>query len=102
MKVKFKVNGLVALNYGVDGTIEVKKDEVRDLSEAHGLALCKENIAEQVEFFGKKEPAKEELIEKPAEKKAEEPKEELPVEKPVEEKAPAKKRGRPSKKKAKK
>ena len=49
MKVKFKVKGLVALNYGLNGLIEVEKGEVKEVLDLHAFILIEDNIADAVE-----------------------------------------------------
>ena len=84
MKVKFSIEGEVGLNYGIDGTIKVKKGEIKELSEKHALILNKCGLASLV--VSEEKPAKVEA------EKAPEPKAEEKEEKP-------KRRGRPAKKK---
>ncbi len=48
MKIKFKKEGKVALNYGVAGVIDVKEGEEKDILDAYALILVEKGIAVQV------------------------------------------------------
>lgn len=58
MNIKFKKTGKVALNYGIDGIIEVDADQVLEVSDAHALILIEDGVAvlDAVEVETKDEP----------------------------------------------
>lgn len=106
MEVQFKNSGKVALNYGIDGIIEVKAGDIMDIKDEFARILIENDIAfeqEKVKEFTArpaKEEAKEEVVEvdvkeKPKAVQEIEDLEDYPAQK--EDREPKRKRGRPAK-----